>query len=131
MIRAGSVYWIKYQRSKHHLYFVITSARTADDRVLLVNATTRKSTSDTTCILVPNVHPPIKQECVIEYGHSIACQARDLLDLLSQWPDLYRCVEDAGPELLRQIQDGALRSPRLAEKHRQLLLAELSRGEAS
>jgi hypothetical protein len=129
MIQAGSVYWIKYQSSKHHLYFAITSARTPDDPVLLVNATTRKSTSDTTCILVPNLHPCVKKESVIEYGRSFVCQARALLNLLSQRPNLWRRVEDASPELLCRIQEGALRSPRLVEKHRRLLLSELGRGE--
>jgi hypothetical protein len=129
MIRAGTVFWIKYRSSKHHLYFVITSARTSDDPVLLVNATTRKSTSDTTCVLLPNAHPRIKKESAVEYGRSMVCRSRDLLELPSTWPDLYQRVEDASPELLRQVQDGALRSLRMIEKHRRLVLTELDRGE--
>ncbi len=126
MIRAGAAFWIKYQSSRHHLYFAVTSARTADDPVLLVNATTRRDTSDTTCVILPNEHPRIKNESVIEYGRAIVCRARDLVELPSVWPDLYCRVEDASPSLLRRIQDGGLLSPRLADKHRQLLLLELS-----
>lgn len=131
MIRAGTAFWIRHQSSKHHLYFSLTATRMPDDPVLLVNATTRRSTSDVTCVLRPGVHPRIKNESVIEYGRSIVCRARDLLELPSTWPDLYQRVEDAAPELLRRIQEGGLKSRRLADKHRQLLLAELSRNGVS
>ncbi len=131
MIRPGAAFWIRHQSSKQHLYFALTSAHSPDDSVLLVNATTRRSTSDATCVLHPNVHPRIKNESVIEYGRAFVCRARDLVELPSEWPDLYHRVEDASPLLLRRIQEGGLLSPRLADKHRQLLLSELGQGGVS
>jgi len=92
-----------------HLH-IVCSEPTADGSVVVFNTTTPKRDSDRNCVVQPGDHPSVHHESVISYEHG-RIWSRDQqaeFENSALYPAARRAK--ASPELLRKIQEGALRS---------------------
>lgn len=95
-------------RGDGHLWVVI-SAPTPQNRLAIVNLTTRRPPCDDSCILQARDHPFLRHESIVFYARARLADA-DILDgNLSG--GLYSPRDPVTVGLLRRIQDGALVSP--------------------
>ena len=69
MIRLGSTIL------SNHLYVVISDPAKHDGKCVIVNVTTQRAISDTTCVLQPGEHPFLKHNSVINYEDAIKTSA--------------------------------------------------------
>ena len=117
MLRVGSCFSIPTPPKGHHIFIAIAEA--APDRFLCVNVTTRRKTSELTCVLNPSDHPKIIHESVINYKDArIISQA--------QFNALHRdgrCSthNNVDGPVLDRIKKGGSISKRLANKFKKLL----------
>ncbi|MFM7790276.1 MAG: hypothetical protein ACKO90_19790, partial [Microcystis panniformis] len=67
VVNLGDAFLIDTPPNKQHLYIAI--AKTSENRYLFVNVTTRRSSSEATCVLLPGLGVPnfIVCESVIAY----------------------------------------------------------------
>ncbi len=99
-----------------HLRIVISHV-SDDDRALVIPISTVHSESqryDKSCILQKNEHSFLTEEkSYAYYARAEALSQRDLDDLASH--NKLISYEDASPELLKKLQEGARNSPFLAK----------------
>jgi hypothetical protein len=119
-INLGDAFLLETPPNGQHLYIAI--APTTDNKYLFVNLTTRKSRSETACILQPNttgMPSYIKVESAIAYQYAREMDARQL--------DLEICVGSRIPkctfplDILSQIQQGGVFSNRIELRHKRVL----------
>jgi hypothetical protein len=102
-----------------HLYIAI--AQTENDKFLFVNVTTRRSKSETACILNPGVGVPkfIKNESVIAYQYAREMNATQLESLMTTGSPIPK--DSCSADILGKIQQGGLVSKRLPKKFKKAL----------
>lgn len=102
-----------------HLYIAI--AKTTEDKYLFVNVTTRRSKSETTCILEPCSDVPsfIKHESVIAYQYAREMNITELTELVTIGSSIPK--DSCSEEILHKIQQGGLISKRLPRKYKKVL----------
>lgn len=119
-INLGDAFLLETPPNGQHLYIAI--APTTNNKYLFVNLTTRKSGSETTCILQPNttgMPSYVKAESVIAYQYAREMDARQL--------DLEICIGSRIPkctfplDILDKIQRGGLASKRIAPMYKRAI----------
>lgn len=122
-IRLGDAFLIDTPPNNQHLYIAIL--KTAENRYLFVNATTRRSNSDPSCILRPGSGVPkfINCESVIDYRYAREMNATELLKVITKGSPIPKGT--CSSAILNQIQQGGLASKRLKNRYKVLLKAYL------
>ncbi|MEM6839543.1 MAG: hypothetical protein AAF609_22205 [Cyanobacteria bacterium P01_C01_bin.120] len=124
VINLGDAFLIDTPPSGQHLYIAI--AKTSQSNFLFVNVTTRRSNSETTCILLPGSGVPkfVMRESVIAYRFARDMDAAQLAALITPGSPIPkdRCSES----VLERIQQGGLVSKRLKNSYKAALRAFLS-----
>ena len=111
-------------------YFVLTSLDVSIDGTLLcVYLKPLRLGSDTSCIIRPNEYPGITEDHVVEYGRANLADFHALTEALENNPDVTWSSHKCSPELLRRIQEGALKSDYISPRYRKLVEAELARSD--
>lgn len=96
-----------------HLYIIISPI--IEERVLFVNVTTKKESSDTTCILKKGDHPFIRHDSVINYGDAKDTEVKLIKKAIET--KLFALQDPISDALLKRIQQGALTSPAFTPKY--------------
>ena len=94
--------------SPSHLWVVITRPTTQGE-IAIVNFTTKRQSSDDSCVVSVDEHPFVQTETVVAYRFGQIVKDR-VLDSGRQHGYL-RTHQPVSSELLRRIQQGALASP--------------------
>ena len=107
-----------------HIWFIVTTPAGQNGTALILNVTTRYSTTqDTNCILRPGDHDAIDRESVINYGES---ERPQIVDTASYQPNhslrIWAPVADA---VLNRIHNGAEGSPFIEPKFLRMIEQEL------
>lgn len=68
MISLGDTFHWQSGMSAYPHFYIVMAEDTSDGQVLVVNATTKRNTSDLSCILNPADHNYIKHDSVINYA---------------------------------------------------------------
>ncbi|MBM0742736.1 hypothetical protein JOY44_14160 [Phormidium sp. CLA17] len=124
-INLGDAFLLDTPPNAQHLYIAI--AQTSESDYLFVNVTSRKPSSEITCVLLPGSDVPsfIVRESVIAYRFAREMNATELAGLItagSPIPKGYCSVA-----ILKQIQQGGLVSKRLTNKYKNALKAYLGK----
>lgn len=88
--------------------WVVISNPTPDGDVILVNLTTKREDSDTTCILTVGDHPRVRHDTVVSYIDSKLVSISGLRGLKAG--GRLSLQDPLRPEVLLRIQTGALQS---------------------
>jgi hypothetical protein len=122
-INLGDAFLIDTPPNGEHLYIAI--AETSENNYLFVNVTTRRSNSETSCVLVPSSDIPnfIVRESVVAYQFAREMNASELADLLTVGSPIPK--GSCSPAVLRKIQQGGITSKRLKNKYKTALKAFL------
>jgi hypothetical protein len=123
VVNLGDAFLIDTPPNKQHLYIAI--AKTSENRYLFVNVTTRRSSSEATCVLLPGLGVPnfIVCESVIAYQFAREMDATELASLITAGSPIPK--GSCSATILAQIQQGGLVSPRLKNKYKIALRAFL------
>jgi len=119
-INIGDAFLLETPPNGQHLYIAIAS--TTDNKYLFVNLTTRKSQSETGCILQPNLTGMpsfIKVESVIAYQYAREMDAHQLDLEICMGSRIPKCTFP--PDILSQIQQGGIFSNRIELRHKRSL----------
>jgi hypothetical protein len=108
--------------NKEHLFIVI-AAGTHCDVVLLVNITTPKIGCDNSCCINIGEHSFVTHTSVVNYADSRITPIANLEYCLGN--GIFKKNNPVSKQLLRKIQDGALKSPDIREGHRNFLISYL------
>ena len=112
-IEIGDAFLLETPPNGQHLYIAI--APTTNKKYLFVNLTTRKSWSETTCILQPNetgMPSYVKAESAIAYQYAREMDARQLDLEICEGSRIPKCTFP--PDILGKIQQGGVASNRIA-----------------
>lgn len=122
-INLGDAFLIDTPPNGEHLYIAI--AQTSGSNYLFVNVTTRRNSSETTCILLPGSGVPsfIVRECVVAYQFAREMDATELAGLITVGSPIPK--GSCSMAVLTQIQQGGLISKRLRNKYKTALKAFL------
>ncbi len=122
-INLGYAFLINTPPNGQHLYIAI--AKTSQIKYLFVNVTTRRSSSETTCILKPGSGVPrfIVRESVVAYKFAREMDATQLANLIV--PGSLIPKGTCSTSVLAQIQKGGLVSKRLRNRYKDALKAFL------
>jgi len=121
----GDTYWAEnpFTSNPPHLYFIVATPTSNGKYYILLNMTKKKPSSDTSCILLPGDHRSVEHESVIQYMQAIRTKP-DLLQTV-----IKRGSFTPGPrasrDLIRRIQEGALKSPHFRPEYRWIIEAEI------
>ena len=122
-INLGDAFLLDTPPSNEHLYIAI--AQLSESSYLFVNVTSRRPTSDDSCVLLPGSDVPsfVVRESVVAYQYAREINATELADLITEGSPIPKgsCSED----VLLQIQQGGLKSRRLKNKYKDSLKAFL------
>ncbi len=101
IINLGDAFLIDTPPNGEHLYIAI--APTSEDKYLFVNVTSRRTNSETVCILFPGLGVPnfIVRESVIAYQYAREMNAATLAKLIT--PDSSIPKGTCSPTVLAQI----------------------------
>jgi len=126
MSRLGDTYWAQSPHTKNppHLYFVVGTPKVNGKYYLLVNMTKRKACSDTSCILRTGDHRSVKYESVIQYAEAIRTKPKELQEVVKR--GFFTLGPRASMDLIKRIQEGALKSPHFRPEYRWIIEAEIS-----
>ncbi|MGB3515974.1 MAG: hypothetical protein WBA43_05925 [Elainellaceae cyanobacterium] len=118
-MNVGDTFLLPTPPNGNHFFFAI--ATTPEGNYLCVNATTLKPTSDQACILRPGANAPrfIKRDSAIAYS-----RAREISPTVyARLVATRQCVPKGtcSPQILGQIQQGALASRQIKKRHKQIV----------
>ncbi len=122
-INLGDAFLLDTPPNRQHLYIAI--AKTTGNKYLFVNVTSRRSNSETTCILLPGAGVPdfIVRESVIAYQYARELDSTELAQLITANSPIPK--GSCSQVILAQIQQGGLVSKRLKKKYKTALKAFL------
>ena len=69
----------------------------------------------------------VTEDHVVEYGRPYLADFYALTDALKNGPDVTWISQECSPELLRKMQEGALKADYISPRYRKLVEAELKR----
>lgn len=123
VINLGDAFLINTPPNGEHLYIAI--AQTSEILYLFVNVTTRRSSSETACVLLPGASVPdfIVRESIIAYQFAREMDATELASLIMPGSPIPK--GSCSATVLSQIQQGGLVSKRLKNKYKTALKAFL------
>lgn len=126
-INLGDAFLIDTPPYGEHLYIAI--AQTSSDQYLFVNITTRRSSSEDTCILTPGEDVPsfIVRESVVAYQFAREWDATELASKIT--PGSRVPKGSCSAMILTRIQQGGVASKRLTRKYKNALQAFLENQE--
>jgi hypothetical protein len=118
-INLGDAFLIDTPPNGQHLYIAI--AKTSESKYLFVNITTRRNSSETTCVLLPGKGMPrfIVRESVVAYKFAREMDATQLATLITPGSSIPK--EKCSAPVLAKIQRGGLISRRLRNKYKDAL----------
>jgi hypothetical protein len=124
-INVGDAFLIDTPPQGQHLYIAI--AQTSASRYLLVNLTTRRASSELTCIVLPGPDVPtfVTRESVIAYQYALEVDGAGLSRIIT--PDSPIPKDCCSVALITQIQQGGLVSKRLKNRYQAALKAFLEK----
>ena len=122
-INLGDAFLLDTPPNDEHLYIAI--AKTSNTKYLFVNVTSRKASSEMTCVLVPGEGVPsfIKRESVIAYQFARELDGRELAKLITVGSRIPK--DTCSATVLSKIQQGGLISKRLKNRFKTALRAFL------
>ncbi len=122
-INLGDAFLINTPPNGEHLYIAI--AQTSENNYLFVNVTTRRTTSEISCILTPGSDVPnfIVRESIVAYQFAREMNATDLANLITVGSPIPK--GSCSATVLEKIQQGGLASKRLSNKYKNALKAFL------
>lgn len=109
---------VKYNTK--HLYIIISEI--IDGKVLLVNITTQKEHSDTSCILQKGEHRFIRHTSVVNYADAGDAEVCNIKRAISKGTFIPQKLISSS--LLRRIHEGALRSTAFEPKYLKYISSE-------
>ena len=130
MVDPGDTFFIQVPNARRDpiRYFVLTSLDVSTDGTLLcVYLKSLRLGSDTSCVVRPDEYPGVTEDHVVEYGHPLLADFHALAGALENNPDVSWRSHLCSPELLRRMQEGALKSDYISPRYRKLVEAELKR----
>jgi len=94
-------------------------AETSQSKYLFVSVITKKPRSELACVIKPSPQSPsfIVKESVVDYRYALEMNAKNLLKMIEN--NSFR--ECCSPEILREIQQGGIKSKRLKNKYKIIL----------
>ncbi|MGL5833528.1 MAG: hypothetical protein ACRC1Z_09910 [Waterburya sp.] len=115
-IKLGDIVLVKTPIKPH--YF-IAIAETGNNKYLFVSVVTKKPKSELACVIKPSPQSPsfIIKESVIAYQFAREMNAKDLFKLV----DINSYRECCLPEILKEIQQGGIKSKLLKNKYKDIL----------
>ncbi|MGB3405592.1 MAG: hypothetical protein WBA77_23115 [Microcoleaceae cyanobacterium] len=118
-INLGDAFLLDTPPNAQHLYIAI--AKTTGNKYLFVNVTSRRSRSETTCILLPGAGVPsfVVRESVIAYQYARELDSTELARLITANSPVPK--GSCSQAILAQIQQGGLVSKRLKKKYKTAL----------
>ncbi len=122
-INLGDAFLINTPPNGEHLYIAI--AQTSENNYLFVNVTTRRTTSEISCILTPGQDVPsfIVRESIVAYRFAREMDAIELASLITVGSPIPK--GSCSATILERIQQGGLASKRLSNKYKTALKAFL------
>ncbi len=122
-ISLGDAFLLDTPPNNEHLYIAI--AQTSENTYLFVNVTTRRSHSETACLLLPGSGVPsfVIRESVIAYQYAREMDATELSELITAGSPIPKGMCSAA--ILTKIQQSGLASKRLKKKYKTALKAFL------
>lgn len=122
-INLGDAFLIDTPPNSEHLYIAI--AKTSEADYLFVNVTSRRSNSETACVLLPSPDLPsfIVRESIIAYQFAREINATELARLITADSPIPKGT--CSTAMLARIQQGGLVSRRLEKKYKAALRAFL------
>ena len=103
MISLGDTFFMKPPGTVRNHLWVVLAVHNNGASAILANLTSRRENSDTTCVLMPGMHPYIKHESCVHY--------RGMIDRnVDRIPQESR-REQASVDMLRLMQQGAINHP--------------------
>lgn len=123
VINLGDAFLIDTPPNGEHLYIAI--AQISENKYLFVNVTTRRNSSEATCVLLPGTGIPsfIVRESVIAYQFAREIDAIELSSLITVGSPIPKGAFSI--TVLAQIQQGGLASTRLRNRYKIALKAFL------
>lgn len=86
--------------------------------------TKRKACSDTSCVLLAGDPPFVKCESVIQYAKAICTKPKELREVMKRGS--FTPSPRASMDLIKRIQEGALKSRCFRSEYRWIIEAEIS-----
>lgn len=109
-------------------YFVLTSLEVSTNGTLLcVYLKPLRLGSDTSCVVGPDEYPGVMEDHAVEYGDPSLADFYALAEALENNPDVTWSSQECSPELLRRMQEGALKSEYISPRNHKSVEAELAR----
>ncbi len=127
MIELGTTFWggLPGDVNGKHLWFVISDPNRNSGSVVIVNMTTRRPGSDSSCVLRPGDHPGVDHESTINYLKARNVPIANILAGQKRRPDCIMFAQKASTELVSRILEGALRSDYASSECRRIASSEL------
>ena len=120
VVEIGQAFLIDTPPNGEHLYIAI--ALIGDGRYLFVNVTTRRASSETTCILdprTPGLPSFINRESVVAYQYARAWSPEELSRVIKPGSRVPKCI--FSDEIVSRIQSSGLISKRLSNQFKTAL----------
>lgn len=105
------------KNSTRHLFIVISSI--IDEKVLLVNVTSKKENNDHTCVLDKGDHPFVRHDSIINYAEAIEGEVCLMREAFAT--KIFEVQKQLSATLLKKVQEGALISLEFKPKFRKYI----------
>lgn len=129
MVGPGDTFFIQVPNARRDpIRYVLTSLDVSTDGALLcVYLKPLRLGSDTSCVVRSDEYPAVMEDHVVEYGRPFLADFHALTEALENNPDVTWVSHKCSPDLIRRMQEGALRSNHITPRYRRLVEAELAR----
>lgn len=115
MALLGNMFWLASGRANlEHLYVIISNPLKNPNEVVLVSLTTMDYGADESCIVSEGEHPRITHDSCIDYARARILSDADIDKAVANGS--VRPVQDASPELLGKIWQGATETRHLPSR---------------
>ena len=115
MAMLGNMFWLASGKANlEHLYVVISNPLKNPNEVVLVSLTTKDCGVDESCVVSEGDHPRIKHESCVDYSRARILSEAAIDDAVAN--KRVRPVEDASPDLLGKIWQGAAETKHLPSR---------------
>jgi hypothetical protein len=109
-----------------HLWLIITDPRLNGGQVIIVNLTTQKKDSETTCVISPGEHPFVKHSTVVNYQDACECPVNSIEGALGKLTSTHiEAREPLSAEILKRVKLGALASPAIKRRYKAIIKEQM------